>query len=132
MNINNNFSAQPQFTALHISKNTKAIMDCRGELDEFNKILPALERKAKKADITVYASKRQIGMTNNLAYGISIRPANKLKDNAVTKFFGLSKNKQGDSFITINNDRATAETFQNLYDQAYKSRNCGTVLKYYS
>ena len=130
MEIGNSFSNRPQFKAVNISKNTKKILDSRGELEEFNKFLPELERKGKKADITFYAVNRMRNGIPTVAYGMSIRPLNRLKDNVVTKFLGLAKNKQGDSYIEINNRRATENIFRGLYNSAYSSRNYKGKLEY--
>jgi hypothetical protein len=124
MNIGNNYSAQTSFNGLKISKNTKKIMDCRGELSEFEKFLPDLERKAKKADITVYAACRPSHISPQVTYGMSIRPLNRVKDNPVTKFFGLSKNRCGDAYVSVNNSRATENTFRDLYANAFRNRRC--------
>ncbi|MCR5265925.1 MAG: hypothetical protein K6E29_04955 [Cyanobacteria bacterium RUI128] len=130
MNIDNNYAMKPQFSSLKISKRTLGIMDSRGELADFNKFLPNLQRKAKKADITVYAATRQNGFVPEVTYGISIRPLSKLKDNAVTKFLGLSKNKKGDAFFPINSNRATEKTFRDLYNSAYYNRNYKSGIVY--
>ncbi len=130
MNINNDLSCKSQFKGVNISKNTRKIMEARGELDAFNKFLPELQRKGEKADITVYAVNRQFNCLPETTYGISIRPLNKLKDNAVTKFLGLSKNKQGDAIYSINSNMATEKTFRNLYNSAYYNRNYKPQINY--
>ena len=130
MNINSNLSTQTQFKGVNISKNTCHIMQARGELDAFNKFLPELLRKGKKANITVYAVNNSKNCQPQTTYGISIRPLNRLKDNAVTKLLGLSKNKQGDAILTINNNMATEKTFRDLYNSAYYNRNYKPQINY--
>ena len=49
MNINQNYNYNNAYKGVNISKGTKTLMDARGELDEFNKFLPDLERKGKKS-----------------------------------------------------------------------------------
>ena len=121
MNINNNLSSRPQFTALNVSKNTLKIMDGRGELEEFQKLLPELQRKAKKSNITVYAV-QGYDRQPHVLYGMSIRPLNRLKDNPVTKFLGISNNRCGDAFLEVNDNRATESTFRAIYNSAYMDR----------
>lgn len=122
MDINNNFSS-PQFRGVNVSKNTLKLMDRRGELNAFNNVLPELKRRGRKADITVYAVNRQRNGIAETTYGISIRPLNRLKDNVVTKLLGLSKNKQGDAVLSINDNKANEKTFIDLYNSAYYNRN---------
>lgn len=130
MNIDNNYAIRPQFGAVKVSKRTLGIMDARGELEAFNNILPDLQRKGKKANITVYATTGQMNGLPQVTYGVSIRPINKLKDNVVTKFLGLSKNKTGDAVCPINSNRASEQTFRDLYNSAFYNRNYGSEIKY--
>ena len=130
MEISHNLSVNPQFNGLKISKNTLRVMNARGEYEAFKKVLPDLERKSKNANITVYAVNKYGPFGTETIYGMSIRPLNRLKDNAVTKMLGLSKNKQGDAVIAINGDVATEKTFRALYDSTYYSRNYPSKIKY--
>ena len=122
MNINSNPSQSVSFNAVRISAKTKKIMEARGEYEELKSFMPELERKGKCADIELYAagSKRQ-GFPS-MVYGMSIRPLNRLLDNGVTKFLGLSKNRTGDSFIVVNDGRATDKVFRDLYNEAFQDR----------
>lgn len=123
MNINQHYNCNQSFGALNMSKATKNIMLCRGELDEFNKFLPDLERKAKKANITIYAIQSCNANLPATTYGLTIRPQNTLKDNIVTRALGLSNNKgQGDAFISVNSRRANESMFRDLYASAFKNR----------
>lgn len=128
MKINQHFSNNVSTTfgisskGLKISKNTKKMMYIRGELDAFDAFRPELERLSKKANITVYGNSNNY----NTAYGISIKEKNTLLNNPITRGFGLfKKRKQGDSFITINNNLAQENVFRDLYDSAHKAFKFG-------
>ena len=57
---------------------------------------------------------------------ISIKEKNTLLNNPITRGFGLfKKRKQGDSFITINNNLAQENVFRDLYDSAHKAFKFG-------
>ena len=119
--MNNQLSVTPStnFTSWNISKNTKKLMNARGELDALNNVLPEYQELGKKAKVTVYG---QVGQfqdgTLRTTYGVNISPHVTFRNNPVTRFLGLSKENPGFSYVHVNAQKADENTFRNLFNDA--------------
>lgn len=111
--INNNVN----FRSLNYSKNTKRLLEARGEWGEFEKIIPDMTRKAKNTNIRFDV--QQMGpMRTTLS--CEIRPKNTLLSNPITRALGLAKKQySGDSYYPLNDKFATEKLFRGIYRDAY-------------
>ncbi|GEM_PF-4577273 len=113
--INNNVN----FRGLNYSKNTKRLLEARGEWGEFKKVMPEMERKAKNTNIRFDVQQVSPYRTN---LSCEIKPKNTLLSNPITRALGLAKKQfSGEAHYPLNDQRSSENLFRGVYQDAYNA-----------